>query len=52
MRVYVVIGYNGILKGTGVVGVGSTMEIAERIQAEKEYMLDDSMIQEVEVTES
>lgn len=52
MKVYVVVGYNGILKATGGVGVATTEELAERIAKEHEYMLDKVDIQEFELTES
>lgn len=51
MKVFIVTGYNGILQGAGPAGVSTTKEGAERIQKEKEYMLDDSRIDEYEVQE-
>jgi len=47
--VYVVTGYNGILNAHGPVGVARTREGAEKIQAEHEYLLDESLITEMEV---
>lgn len=44
MKVYVVVGYNGLLKVYGVVGVASSLEKAKQIEKEHEYMLDESKI--------
>lgn len=49
LKVYVVSGYNGLLNYYGIVGVGATLEAAERIKQEHEYMLDKVMISEMEV---
>jgi hypothetical protein len=49
MTVYVVVGYNGLLKAYGIVGVSKSIEGAERIRKEHEYMLDDSDIQKAEL---
>lgn len=51
MKIYVVIGYNGILEASGTIGAGTTKEIAERIAKEHEYMLDKYDIQETELQE-
>lgn len=52
MKVYVVVGYNGILKASGAVGVATTKKLADRIAKEHEYMLDKVDIQEFELTDS
>ncbi len=49
MKIYIVVGYNGILNSSGVVGASKTLEGAKRIQAEHEYMLDKSLIQETDL---
>ena len=52
MKVWLVTGYNGILKAAGPVGVGVTEEIAKQIVKEHTYMLDDVLITEMEVQEN
>jgi hypothetical protein len=44
MEVFVVIGYNGILKFSGVVGVADSKEKADKIAADSAYMLDKVLI--------
>lgn len=51
MKVFVVVGYNGILRTAGCVGVAKTKEEAEQIVKEEEYHLDDVRIDEMEVQE-
>jgi len=49
MKIFVVVGYNGISKAYGIVGASKTKEGAERIQKEHDYMLDEHQIQETEL---
>ena len=49
MKIYVVIGYNGILKSYGLVGASKTEEGAKAIVKEHEYMLDEWDIQTTEL---
>ena len=49
MKVYVVLGYNGILHSAGAVGVAKTKEGAEKIEKDNEYQLDSSRIIEMEL---
>jgi len=44
MKVWVIVGYNGILKVYGVIGVASSLGKAQQIEKEHEYMLDESKI--------
>ena len=48
-KVFVVFGYNGILKSSGPVGVARTRKGAEKILKDHEYMLDDHKIIETEL---
>jgi hypothetical protein len=52
MIVYIVTGYNGLLNTYGPVGVATTIELAEKIKSEHEYMLDESIITETELVEA
>jgi hypothetical protein len=52
MKVFVLIGRNGILKASGVIGVYKTKELAEKDAKAHEYMLDEYMISEQEIQES
>ena len=49
MTVYVVTGYNGLLKAYGPVGVAKTPEGAEAIKKAHDYMLDEVLISEMEL---
>ena len=50
-KIFVVTGYNGILKSFGPVGAATTREGAREIVKENEYMLDDHIISEIELKE-
>ena len=50
MKIFVVVGYNGILKGYGAVGASTTREGAEEIAKESEWKLDAYQIHEVDLT--
>ena len=51
MKIYVVVGYNGILRATGIVGASLTREGAEKIQRDNDWKMDKSDIQETEFDE-
>jgi hypothetical protein len=48
-KVFVVTGFSALLNTTGPVGVALTIEGAERIAKKYDYMLDKSLISEMEV---
>jgi len=52
MKIYVVVGYNGILRCYGAVGAATTREGAERIAEEKAWKLDAYQIDELELEEA
>ena len=43
-KVFVVCGVNHLLGSQGPVGIGATKEIAERIEREQKYLMDESQI--------
>lgn len=49
MKIYVVVGYNGILNAYGIVGAAKTEEGALKIEADHAWHLDKSDIQETEL---
>lgn len=48
-KVWVVTGYNGLLRASGPVAVAVSRERAEAIAKEKEYLLDSFRIDELEL---
>jgi len=49
MKIYIVTGYNDIMKTYGPVGAGTSMIVAKKIQEDNEYKLTSSIITETEL---